>query len=309
MGNNAVLGAGRCFLKRAGESIERYLGDTLSASLSLASERQTTPAGDGPDINRKLIDIVTSTTHTVSIVMRDLSLDNWALFVQGTVSVKSVAAVADEEHSLGADVRTAVTGAVAVLKAAIDDLNSRAAVKTLLAESSFGGGTALTRAGTDDGVGTRSGQFAVAAAGFTVEDADGDAIAAATIVDVDAAATTIAEIKAARILYVPSLAIVAVIDPVVVTGTGGDADQKHGKFQISYTPDAASQVSTLDTETIKGSIRYVEDPLVGKGRNLYVASATVGPNGEVALKDRQTAQQLPISCIAEGEVLIDGAAV
>ena len=100
--NNVLIGAGELYLDRLDENDmptgERFLGDGVSASLSVTTERTQVFSGTGP-VAEKLVDAVRSIDRAITIAVRDMSHENLALFVGapevGDVSDVS-AAVTDE---------------------------------------------------------------------------------------------------------------------------------------------------------------------------------------------------------------------
>ena len=83
---NTVLGAGEIYIDihdddgRTGK--ERYLGDSVGATLSVTSERTTIQSGDGA-VAQDLVDFVRSVSRTFGFTLRDSSVANWALFLIG----------------------------------------------------------------------------------------------------------------------------------------------------------------------------------------------------------------------------------
>lgn len=302
--NNVLLGAGHLFMRRAGEKVERYVGDTLSATLSSETERLTVDAGDGVDTSSKLIDRVVSTTHTLRLVLRSIDLDNVALFLAGSASDQSVTAVADEILDIGAG--PGAQAAADALKADVAAAASLADVAKLLNTANTGAGTAVHRLGAAPGV------AAVEAAGFTIKSGTGGSeTSESSTVDLDAAAPpTLVQVRAAKVLLSSARALVAVLDKALVATNMG--------IKASYTPVAAKRVTTGGADSVKSvAIRYREDAdiqddsdegdSVSLGRHLYIESATVSPDGEWSLKSRESVQQLPLSCVADGAVYVDGA--
>jgi len=103
---NIVLGAGEIYFDRqdadGNYTGERYLGDSVGATLSLATERTTIQSGDGA-VAQDLVDIVRSVSRTMGFTLRDSSIANWALFLIGDEETETIAAdAAIAEHSLGA---------------------------------------------------------------------------------------------------------------------------------------------------------------------------------------------------------------
>ncbi len=107
-----VFGAGALFVATLGADGaaegERYLGDTLEATLSVEQERVTVRAGDGP--NRVLTDRVTRTTRTLSVRGHDLSFQNWELAIAGSLMAMQVAGrdtvIVNERHISTAPTRS-----------------------------------------------------------------------------------------------------------------------------------------------------------------------------------------------------------
>ena len=94
--SNVVLGAGEVYIDVLdGDDLqgERYLGDSVGATLSLTTERTTIQSGDG-QVARDLVDIVRSVSRTIGFTVRDMSIENWALFLIGVTDDEAVAASA-----------------------------------------------------------------------------------------------------------------------------------------------------------------------------------------------------------------------
>ena len=124
--NNIVIGSGEVFIDliKDGEYTgERYLGDSASAALSVATERIQVFSGDGPTA-QKLVDSVRQITHSFALTVRDVSAENLALFVAGDTSQRAQAATAvtDETfqvrrgrwYQLGAPSATSPGGVTAI---------------------------------------------------------------------------------------------------------------------------------------------------------------------------------------------------
>ena len=92
--NNIVLGAGELFIDVYGDAGptggERYLGDGVSATLSVATERTTIQSGTGA-VAQDVVDIVRSVSRTMGFAVRDSSIENWALFLIGEKPVAAAA--------------------------------------------------------------------------------------------------------------------------------------------------------------------------------------------------------------------------
>ena len=69
-------------------------------------------------------------------------------------------------------------------------------------------------------------------------------------------------------------------------------------IKIDYTPVAGSRGTVLARELkqVRAALRYLETPMAGKGRNIYARLCSVGPSGEMALKSRDTEQQIQLVC-------------
>lgn len=90
---------------------------------------------------------------------------------------------------------------------------------------------------------------------------------------------------------------------------------------VTYTPGGQKRMraSAGEAKEIKAAVRYIEDDAsgLGAGSNWYIRQATVGPAGELALKDRTTPQSISLQILIEvpaidGEpghpaILVDGA--
>ncbi len=81
--DNVVVGAGRLHVK-IGSADERYVGDTVSATLAVEPQRLTVFAGDGARTDKRLADVLTQVSRTLDITLRDMSMANIALFVGGS---------------------------------------------------------------------------------------------------------------------------------------------------------------------------------------------------------------------------------
>ncbi|MDE0680184.1 MAG: hypothetical protein OXI11_08225 [Gammaproteobacteria bacterium] len=88
-------------------------------------------------------------------------------------------------------------------------------------------------------------------------------------------------------------------------------------YQLGVKNTAAGRAGAA--KEIKAAVRYIEDDAtgLGNGSNWYIRQATVGPAGELALKDRSTPQAIGLQILVEvpaiaGEeghpaILVDGA--
>ncbi len=84
--NNVILGSGELYIDvldaNDGLTGERYLGDAVGATLSLATERTTIQSGTG-QVAQDLVDVVRSVSRTLGFTIRDMSIDNWRAFIIG----------------------------------------------------------------------------------------------------------------------------------------------------------------------------------------------------------------------------------
>lgn len=244
--NNIVLGAGELYVGRIENGVlqgERYIGDSLSAELSLESERLEVAAGDGPV--RTIESVVTSATRTLNFQLRDLSLDNLALLVGGQVADLAAenAPVADEAlsvnrgywYQLGMDSERPM-GIGAVTPA----------------------GFALKLSGTS--------QVIAAEGNYLLDAAQG------------------------RIQILPAAAAI----------------QDGASLLVSYTPAVvASKLLKADTQTIEASVRYIEQPRAGTGRNLYMPKTEIRPNGALAFKG-DAEQKISLQAVTTEAIYLDG---
>lgn len=102
---NIVLGAGKLYLaldSAAGVlGGERYLGDTPGFEISVQSQSQEYWGSDTA-IAEKLEDVVTRVTRASTIQCNDISDENLALFVMGSINTitQSAGAVTEEAHTV-----------------------------------------------------------------------------------------------------------------------------------------------------------------------------------------------------------------
>lgn len=105
--DNIIIGAGELFIERypTGSNEpsggERYLGDSVSASLAITTERTTVDSGDGP-VSRALVDIVRRVTRELRFTLHDASVANLGLFVidDGKPGEDAAAATLAAQHEL-----------------------------------------------------------------------------------------------------------------------------------------------------------------------------------------------------------------
>ena len=292
MADNIVLGAGRLYaalLTTSDEPLaERYLGDSTAASLTGGEgERVTIFAGDGADRSKKLVDKLLDVTRTMNLTLHDISLDNLALFVAGdkkaSGSVSAVAAASPEQFPAAKvgdefQIGTYVTGAPASGYPSVQTPTSSAKSVGFVAGDS---GNAAS---------------AASAVLFVPKMADylADGVGAAGAVDGHEAGSAPSNPKVVVFGDTGRVRVLAAMD---------------SGFRLSYTPVASFDYVESATKTVEAAIRYVEyDPAEGTGRSVYMAKASVTPNGEWPLKQRDTEQTLGLTCSALRQVYIaDGA--
>ena len=240
---NTVLGNGEIFFDRQDENGqytgERYLGDSVGATLSVTTERTTIQSGDGA-IAQDLVDIPRSVSREMGFTVRDSSLANWALFLIGDDEAVTVAATQAKSTfplvkkgtwiQLGQS--AANPGGVGAVGAASDDpASGKTSVKSSADSSSAAAKTA------------QSGNYSLDAAS--------------------------GRLTALKDLY---------------------------KVEVTYTPVAVDRrraKATTAARSLTGALRYIEDnPAAGKGRSVYIRKCNLVPGGELALKSRETEQQM-----------------
>ena len=240
---NTVLGNGEIFFDRQDEdgkyTGERYLGDSVGATLSVTTERTTIQSGDGA-IAQDLVDIPRSISREMGFTVRDSSLANWALFLVGddeavtvaATQAKSTFALVKKGTWIQLGQSAANPGGVGAVGAAADDpASGKTSVKSSEDSSSAATKTA------------QSGNYSL-----------------------DAASGRLTVLKD---LY---------------------------KVEVTYTPVAVDRrraKATTAARSLTGALRYIEDnPAAGKGRSVYIRKCNLVPGGELALKSRETEQQM-----------------
>ena len=293
MADNVVLGTGRLYVAALGTDDvpgpERYLGDSTAASLAGGEgDRVTVFAGDGADRSKKLVDKLLDVTRSMNVTLHDISFDNVALFLAGDMK--------------------ALTGVKAVAKSSPEQFPACKAgdefqIGTFLAAAPGGGYPSIQTPASD---GKKIGY--VAGDSGNADDA-----------------------TAAKVLFVPKMVDYlndgkGAADGIDGTGTGksftnvdvvvfGDTGRVRALkaldsgFRLSYTPVASFDYVESATTTVEAAVRYVEyNPAEGEGRTVYMAKATVTPNGEWPLKQRDAEQQFGLSCTALGKVYVSAGA-
>lgn len=73
---------------------------------------------------------------------------------------------------------------------------------------------------------------------------------------------------------------------------GGIADSD--VIEVSYTDATGSweQITSNDTGAKEGALRYIADNTTGTNRDIYIPKCRMNPNGEFAMKSRDTLQEL-----------------
>ena len=101
--SNIVVGAGELYidlLDADGDLTgERYVGDSIGATLSIATERASVFSGDGP-VAQELVNIARNVTRSMTLTLHDMSPENWALFIIGETEATTLAATAVVDEAL-----------------------------------------------------------------------------------------------------------------------------------------------------------------------------------------------------------------
>ena len=101
--SNIVIGAGELYidLLDADGNLtgERYIGDTIGASLTIATERASVFSGDGP-VAQELVNIARNVTRSLALTLHDMSPENWALFIIGETEQTAISATAVADEAL-----------------------------------------------------------------------------------------------------------------------------------------------------------------------------------------------------------------
>lgn len=259
--DNVQLGAGEIYIDRyvggAPTGRERYLGDSVGGTLSVTTERTTIQSGDGR-VAVDLVDKVRSVSRTIGFTVRDMSLDNWALFLLGGEP-------ADSAASGGTKTGNSVESFGAVKKGDTIALG--------------------VTANMPSGVGR------VGPASDTAGDAaDSNSKRKTVVYSDDSGTTAIAQAnkwkldeQAGRITFLDD------IDAVYVGYTPTDAE---GAAESDRTYRMVKV--TKDSQEVLCAVRYIEDAEEG-GRNVYVRKTNLTPGGELQLKSRDTEQQMPFT--------------
>ena len=224
---NVIVGAGRLFIdvldangKRQGE---RYMGSSPGFTINAVTEEVSVYDDDGP-IGALLDQVVTTLSRTFSATIKDVSMDNLALFIIG-----------DKDEQIDAADNV------------VDELLT---VKQGL----------WYQLGVS--AGKPAGVRSIATAGLTVSNKAGDS-------DFATPADYVVDAPNGRIQIVSGGAIV-----------------DGAEIKVDYTPVAA-KIERVTGGTLKKvlcALRYIEDPVAGKGRNYYAPFSSVRPSGASQIK-------------------------
>ncbi|MXY18022.1 MAG: hypothetical protein F4057_01115 [Acidobacteria bacterium] len=289
MAENYVIGAGRLYVATLDANDipgpERFLGDSPGASVTGGEgERLQVFAGDGADSSRKLIDKLLDVSRSMSLTLRDISLDNLALFLMG-----------DKEPS----------GALAAVGTAVPERFPASVAGDEFQIGTYGSGvpeSGYTSLQKQD-IGYKAGDSGAAVVNTTdvlVEPVMADWIDLKTAEPTRrTAAATSGDVSDGAKPAAPKVVVFLDTGRVRVL-----LDQAQG-FGLSYTPVGSFDYVESATDPVEGAVRYVEyDPRNGVGRSVYMTKATIRPNGEWALKSRTNEQTLGLTCEALGKVYI-----
>ena len=295
--NNTVLGAGRFFIdrhdadgNRTGK--ERYIGDTVGATLSATVERTTIFSGDGA-VASKLKDKVTQVDRTLGITPRDASLDNLALFLIANAPETNQAAAVAGSVTFDFELPTDATARDYFKIDATDDDPAGAG------GYSTGSGNTFTITTNE----ASTGNFAPPATG---KFGDG----AAKQKDLVGDFPSDLEIDLENGLVS--------VTAQGITKLGGISNRTSIKVKIVCSKLVKARLDrvrvTGESTQVTAAVRYVEEPddALTKGRNIYIPQASISPAGEAALKSRDTEQQFPLTLSIEdpggtlAQVYIDG---
>lgn len=296
MADNIIIGAGRLYVATLDAEDEpgpeRFLGDSIGASLAGGEgDRIQIFAGDGADSSRKLVDKLLDVTRSMSLTLHDISLENLRLFVMGDLKSFTPAAVADETFPACA----------AGDEFQLGTYNGAA--------GAVGGGytVPVPTAGTKISGKAGSGDSAVAETKvrWVPKQADGRKGGTGSDAAKNGAGGANPD-KPLLIVYGDTGRIE--IPPAGETDSGDStlyAALLTG-FKLSYKPDTSKREYVESaTDPVEAAVRYVEnDPRNGVGKNVYMAKATIRPNGEWPLKTRGQEQQLSLTCESLGKVYV-----
>ncbi len=239
--DNVLLGAGEIYIDIDGKG-ERYLGDTPGATLAFEATDLDVFASDGPDTSKRLTRVRTQVSRRLTATLRDMSMDNIALFVHGDLS--NVAQATNQV-------------------------------------------TKFTQVHAG-----RSYQFAIGAAdSVSVHKIKENGSVTSDSANNDSEANYVVNTELGRI-YIPA-------------GSNLVKDSATHGIAVKFKQLARQQI-TSHTKAIEGAARYVETPVHGEGRNLYIPQANIGASGEWELKSRDQEQQFQLAIESLGTITIDG---
>ena len=262
--DNILIGAGEVYLDlfdAAGKpSGELYLGDAVSATLTIATEETTVFSGTGP-VAVELARVARSVTRSFGLTLHDINLENLALFTVGAVeALDAAAAVADEPAIVhpgrwyqlgGADrpagaLRLATPADKAAAVAAVtvaSTANQPVTAAQAIAAKRFGNGATETE---------QKGQFIV-------------------------------DYERARIFWLPPDHDLHAALAGIEAGT---------EVEIDYTPaDGERDQVRGALRKQQGAFRYIEDAAEGQGRNFYAPLCSIIPAGDLTLLDGRSSEQ------------------
>lgn len=295
---NYVFGRGVLFFAQfdaAGNPMgERDLGNTPGFSINVESERYThTSSRSG--LAKTDVDRVISTTLSGSITIEDMSAENQALFIAGTVRARTQASTpvtgevlynieSNRQYQLGATAGnpSGVRG-VGSVTLALREATTAPAIAT---STAYAVGTLLknttnlfvvTTAGTSAGVAPT---YNVAAVGDTTT--DGTAVVTylgSTTVWVNGT-DYVVNAESGRLTIPATGAIAAAYDALPL-----DSDGKRITLfsaTAGYTPEANSrtQVVSAGAAATSGQLRFIAENAFGDNRDLFIASVSLGASGE-----------------------------
>lgn len=234
---NIVLGAGYVYFDLFDEqgrpTGERYLAETPGFAISITSENLEDWSSDGP-IAEKLLDVAIRVNRAGSMGLKDMSMENFALFVIGGAEMLS-------------------TSAATVSAAAV---NGGQPVQQGL----------WYQLGVSDALPTGVRGIEDVAIKSTAE----------TPVTFDIDDDYLLDAELGRIYIVPGGAI----DDIVIVS---DYDTTAVDWE---------QVTSDDLGAKRGALRFIAHNTSGKNRDLFLPDVVLRPDGEFAMKSRDTVQQM-----------------
>lgn len=295
---------------------ERYLGLTPGFTITVATEKiQSFSAEDG--VQQLDDETLIKITRTGQMTCRQVSLDNWGLFLagqpaiqaqaSGTVSNEAISVLADRAYQLGASVANPSgvrqVSAVTVATASV----ATAAVSTVYALGAQVKPASsplyifqCTAAGTSGG----SAPTWVNTVGATVTDGTVTWTCIGIIVpvlDTDFAV----DAAMARIYVLPTARVSSVYGQSV-------------PWLVNYTKSAVSRerLPTSGAADVYGALRFIAANAKGVNRDLYGCNVLLAPNGDAVIKAESPAYaefkfdiSFNVGISGEPALIIDGQAV